>query len=66
MEYTSFEVLYDPSVRTWALLQSKHAIDITYTCPKCNEERAVTWLFPDTDMQFKSKGCGKIVKFRGE
>ena len=43
-----------------------HAIDILYKCPKCESERAVTWLFPDEDMFFQDECCGEFVRFVAE
>lgn len=66
MDYTEFEILFDPSNRHHALMISKHAIDIQYKCPKCGKERVVTWLFPDTDMIYPDECCNQIVHFKGD
>ena len=60
---TEFTILNEVSVRHRALMSSKHAIDIQYKCPKCEEDRVITWLFPDTPMIFEDACCGMTIHF---
>lgn len=64
MTYTDFEILNDPTVRHHAMMLSKWAVDISYKCPKCGNDRVVTWLFPDQDMRYEDECCKTIVKFK--
>ncbi len=58
-----YEVLFHPSKRHKANALSQFAArDILYECPNCNEERVVTWMFPDVSFEFVDKCCGvKVV-----
>ena len=57
----NYMVLHDPSKVLAALLINKRAVDVSYKCPSCGKERAVTWLFPDADFDFTDKCCGTKV-----
>jgi hypothetical protein len=60
---TEFTILNEVSVRHHALMMSKHAIDIQYNCPKCNEDRVFTWLFPDQNTSYVDECCNVAVHF---
>lgn len=63
---TAYTVLNEVSVRHHALMMSKFAMDIEYKCPECGEDRMVTWLFPDTKMEFFDDCCHSHVRFTPE
>ena len=44
----------------------KGAMDVKYKCPKCDKDRAVTWLFPDGVMEFTDKCCNMTVRLDPE
>ena len=61
---TAWDLLnYPTKDREASDFTSGHAIDIAYKCPKCDLERACTWLFPDEDMFFQDECCGEFVRF---
>lgn len=67
MKYTPFEILNYPTKDVKiAFATFGSAIDITYKCPECGKERAVTWLFPEEDMIYQDECCGEVVHFKGE
>lgn len=69
VEPTPYEVLFKPTKDREAEIFSRgEAIDIKYYCPECEKERAVTWIFPDSDMIYRDECCKVIVNFpaRGE
>jgi hypothetical protein len=39
----------------------KNAIDVLYRCPMCQTQRAVTWLFPDVELEFVDECCNQKV-----
>jgi hypothetical protein len=64
---TDWELLnYPTRDREASDFTSGHAIDIAYKCPKCEAERASTWLFPDKDMYYQDECCGEFVRFVAE
>lgn len=64
-DYTSFEILYNPSVDSFAQSASKFAaIDILYSCPHCRSERVFTWLFPDQEASYVDNCCNITVRFQ--
>ena len=58
---TEWELLFDPSKVFLALMTHKDAIDVQYRCPMCISLRAVTWLFPDTKLEFVDECCNETV-----
>jgi len=40
----------------------KGAMDVKYKCPKCDKDRAVTWLFPNGVMEFTDNCCNMTVR----
>jgi len=65
MEETPYKVLFNPTKdRDAEVFTEGYAIDITYYCPKCEEKRASTWLFPDTDMYYVDECCNESVLFK--
>jgi len=64
-ETTPFEILYNPSVDSFAQAASKFAaIDILYNCPHCRSERVFTWLFPDEEASYVDTCCNIRVRFQ--
>ena len=49
--------------KTSEILSRGHAMDITYKCPECKGDRAVTWLFPDEAMAYEDECCNTMVLF---
>ena len=49
--------------KTSEILSRGHAMDITYKCPECKGDRAVTWLFPDEAMAYEDECCNTTVHF---
>jgi hypothetical protein len=65
IDETPYEVLFAPSKDGHAdVFSCGLAIDIGYTCPKCETERAVTWVFSDSDMFYPDECCGQLVLFK--
>lgn len=61
---TPWKVLFEFSTNKTALKVTKFgAMDITYNCPECGEDRAVTWLFSDIVMEFFDDCCNAYVRF---
>jgi len=61
---TPWKVLFEFSTNKSALKATKFgAMDITYKCPECDEDRAVTWPFPDTELEFFDDCCNAYVRF---
>ena len=58
---TEWELLFDPSKVFEALMTHKNAIDVLYRCPTCQTQRAVTWLFPDVELEFVDECCNQAV-----
>ena len=61
---TPWKVLFEFSTNKSALEATTFgAMDITYNCPQCGEDRAVTWPFPDVEMEFFDDCCNAFVRF---
>ena len=59
-----YEVLFNPSKRHKANALTKFgAIDVCYKCPKCETERVITWMFPDTEFTIVDECCDIPVRF---
>ena len=64
MSKVEYEVLFNPSKRHKANALTKFgAIDICYKCPKCEAERVITWMFPDTEFTIVDECCDMPVSF---
>ena len=61
---TPWKVLFEFSTNKSALKATTFgAMDITYKCPECDEDRATTWMFPDVEMGFLDDCCNAYVRF---
>jgi hypothetical protein len=64
MSKVEYQVLFNPSKRHKANALTKFgAIDICYKCPKCEAERVITWMFPDTEFTIVDECCNMRVSF---
>tara|TARA_B100000287_G_scaffold422876_1_gene465400 strand:+ start:3416 stop:3688 length:273 start_codon:yes stop_codon:yes gene_type:complete len=64
MTKVDYEVLFNPSKRHKANALTKFgAIDVCYKCPKCEAERVITWMFPDTEFTIVDKCCDMPITF---
>ena len=61
---TPWKVLFEFSTNKSALKATTFgAVDISYKCPECDEDRAVTWPFPDVAMVYEDECCNRMVHF---
>lgn len=61
---TPWKVLYEFTIDKAILAATTFAaMDIKYKCPECQEDRAVTWPFPDAIMEFFDDCCNAYVRF---
>ena len=64
MTKVDYEVLFNPSKRHKANALTKFgAIDVCYKCPKCETERVITWMFPDTEFTIVDECCDMPITF---